>query len=345
MRRTSVHPAGPRRTRRTKPHRSPQADQPAAARDEETGLAKNARTKDPEGRMPLADHLRELRNRLVKSLLAIVVVCGLSMLYFHPIINFLDHPLSGILHRCVTVQGHPQPKDDGHCAMLTISGLLGPFSLMLKVGLTVGVVVSSPVWLYQLWAFLAPGLYQKEKKYALGFLGAALPLFLGGAALAYLILPTTAKVLIDLTPNGATNLVSLDNYLDLLTRLVMVFGFSFEMPLILVMLNFTGVLTGRRMLSWWRWMIMGITVFAAVATPSADPLTMLLLAAPIAALFFLAIGIALIHDARKARRQAAEESDPDTASDLDLTPEALPEVESVSAPSALSGGDDFDDAT
>ncbi len=307
----------------------------------------NARTKDPEGRMPLADHLRELRNRLVKSLLAIVVVCGLSMLYFHPIINFLDAPLSGILHRCVTLQGHPVANNNnGHCAMLTISGLLGPFSLMLKVGLTVGVVVSSPIWLYQLWGFLAPGLYQKEKKYTLSFLAAALPLFLGGAALAYLILPTTAKVLIDLTPNGATNLVSLDNYLDLLTRLVMVFGFSFEMPLILVMLNFTGVITGRRMLSWWRWMIMGITVFAAVATPSADPLTMLLLAAPIAALFFLAIGIALVHDARKARRAAAEETDPDKASDLDLTPEALPEVESVSTPSELPGSSDgFDDAT
>ena len=145
-----------------------------------------------------------------------------------------------------------------------------------------------------------------------------------------------------------TNLVPLDDYLDLLARMVIVFGLSFELPLVLVMLNFAGIITGRRMLGWWRWMIMGITVFAAIATPSTDPLTMLALAAPITALFFLAIGVAMINDRRRARR-SDDDLDPDEASDLDLTPQELPSVESVVTPAlpehVPDGDDGFDDAT
>ncbi len=305
-------------------------------------LKSASKTKDPEGRMPLADHLRELRNRLVKSLLAIGLVTGVSFAYYRRITDFLTHPLSKIIG-CV-VSPNQSPPAGQHCAILNINGLLGPFTIMLKVGLMVGVLLAAPVWLYQLWAFLAPGLHQKEKKYALSFVGAGVPLFFGGACLAYLILPTTARVLIDLTPNHVTNLVPLDGYLDLLARMVIVFGLSFELPLLLVMLNFSGILTGRRMLGWWRWMIMGITVFAAIATPSTDPLTMLALATPITALFFLAIGVAIINDRRKARR-SDDDLSPDEASDLDLTPEALPEVESVSARALPERAGDLDDDT
>ncbi|AEW97547.1 MULTISPECIES: twin-arginine translocase subunit TatC [Streptomycetaceae] len=320
-------------------------------------MLKSARKpKDPEGRMPLGDHLRELRNRLLKALLAVGVITGVSFAYYEPITNFLTAPLRESVG-CVVGMGFT-PKPGQHCAQLNINGLLGPFSLMLKVGLMSGVVIASPIWLYQLWAFLAPGLHRNEKKYALSFVGAGFPLFIGGACFAYLLLPTTAHTLIGLTPDHVTNLVPLDGYLDLLTRMVLVFGFSFELPLLLVLLNFGGILTGRRMLGWWRWMVMGITVFAAIATPSSDPLTMLALAAPITALFFLAVGIALFNDRRRARR-AGEELDPDEASELDLTPEALPEIESVGAPAlpeqpsrmddgpSATGarGDGFDDAT
>lgn len=306
-----------------------------------------SKAKDPEGRMPLADHLRELRNRLVKSLLAIGVVCGLSFLYYRRIIDFLTRPLNKILGGCVA-SAHHAPPPGQHCAILNINGLLGPFTIMLKVGLMIGLLLAAPIWLYQLWAFLAPGLHRNEKKYALSFVGAGVPLFFAGAGLAYVILPTTARVLIDLTPNHVTNLVPLDGYLDLLARMVIVFGLSFELPLVLVMLNFAGIITGRRMLSWWRWMIMGITVFAAIATPSTDPLTMLALAAPITALFFLAIGVAMINDRRRARR-SDDDLDPDEASDLDLTPQELPSVESVVTPAlpehVPDGDDGFDDAT
>ncbi|MEU2779365.1 twin-arginine translocase subunit TatC, partial [Streptomyces sp. NPDC007162] len=198
------------------------------------------------------------------------------------------------------------------------------------VSLMAGVVLASPVWLYQLWAFVAPGLHKHERRYAYAFVGVGVPLFFGGAVFAYEVLPTTAKVLIDLTPDGVDNLLPLDDLLDLVTRMVVVFGLSFEMPLLLVMLNLTGVLSGRRMLGRWRGTVMGITVFSAAATPSTDPLTMLALAAPIWGLYFAAVVFSLLNDRRKARREAEGPGD-DEAPDRDLTPQDLGEVESVSS--------------
>jgi sec-independent protein translocase protein TatC len=144
------------------------------------------------------------------------------------------------------------------------------------------------------------------------------------------VLPTTAQVLIGFTPKDVNNLLPLDDLLDLVTRMVLVFGLSFELPLLLIMLNLTGALTGKRMLGWWRGMILGITVFAAVATPSTDPLTMLALAGPIWVLYFGAVVFSLLNDRRKRRREA-EGPDDDEASDLDLTPEDIGDVEAVPA--------------
>lgn len=304
-------------------------------------MLKSARNKkDPEGRMPLGDHLRELRNRLLKSLLAIGAVTVAALFYYnHGLADFLTLPLRKSVG--CTAGFDQVAKQGAHCAQLTINGLLGPFTIMLKVGLMVGVVAASPVWLYQLWAFLAPGLHNHEKKYALGFVAAGFPLFIGGACFAYEILPTTAATLIGLTPDHVGNLIPLDSYLDMLVRMVLVFGLSFELPLLLVLLNFGGVISGKRMAGWWRQMVMGITVFAAVAVPSSDPLSMLALAAPITALFFIAVGISLFNDRRRGRGR--EVLDDDEASHLDLTPSALPEVESVPAPRALE--EDYDDAT
>ncbi|MEU9210403.1 twin-arginine translocase subunit TatC [Streptomyces sp. NPDC048415] len=299
-------------------------------------MLKSARNKekDPEGRMPLAEHLRELRNRLAKAMLAIVVVTVVAAFYYNDIINFFTKPVLesvGCPKTFAEVAKMPQGKQ---CAQITINGLLAPFTLALKVSLMAGIALASPVWLYQLWAFVAPGLHKNEKKYAYAFVGSGVPLFLGGAFFAYKVLPTTAKVLIDFTPDGVNNLLPLDDLLDLVTRMVVVFGLSFELPLLLVMLNLTGILTGKRMLGWWRAMIMGITVFAAVATPSTDPLTMLALAGPIWILYFGAVGFSLLNDRRKRQREA-EGPDDDEASDLDLSPEDIGEVETVSASRAL----------
>ena len=294
------------------------------------------KARDPEGRMPLVEHLRELRNRVAKAMLAIVIVTVVAAFFYNDIINFFTKPvLDSVgcpssfseLAKQQTQRGNP-------CAKITINGLLAPFTLALKVSLMAGVVFASPVWLYQLWAFVAPGLHKNEKKYAYAFVASGVPLFLGGAYFAYRVLPTTAKVLIEFTPFDVDNLLPLDDLLDLVTRMVIVFGLSFELPLLLIMLNLTGILTGKRMASWWRAMIMGITVFAAVATPSTDPLTMMALAGPIWVLYFGAVAFSLTNDRRKRRRDEAGPGD-DEASDLDLTPEALGEVETVTASRSL----------
>jgi sec-independent protein translocase protein TatC len=284
--------------------------------------------------MPLADHLRELRNRLAKAMLAIVLVTAVAAFFYNDIINFLTKPILDSVGCQESFEQLAKSPAKHQCAEITINGLLAPFTLALQVSLMAGVVLASPVWLYQLWAFVAPGLHKHEKKYAYAFVGTGVPLFLVGAFFAYKVLPTTAKVLIDFTPQGVDNLLPLDDLLQLVTRMVIVFGLSFELPLLLIMLNLTGVLSGKRMLGWWRVMIMAITVFAAVATPSTDPVSMLLLAGPIWVLYFGAVVFSLLNDRRKRLREAEGPGD-DEASDLDLTPEDIGEVETVSASRAL----------
>ncbi|MET8678696.1 twin-arginine translocase subunit TatC [Streptomyces sp. NPDC004647] len=321
-------------------------------------MLKSARKqeKDPEGRMPLAEHLRELRNRLLMSVGAICLVTIVALFFYKDIVSFLMQPVLD------SVGCDPSTKIDlslgtgGSCADFTVNGLLSPFTIMLKVAFMTGLVVSTPIWLYQLWAFLAPGLHRHEQKYSLFFVGAGVPLFVGGAFFAYMILPTTAEVLLDFTPAPAKNLLPLDDFLDLLTRMVVVFGLAFELPLLLVLLNLGGVVTGRRMLSWWRAMVMGITLFGAVATPSTDPVGMFALAGPVTLLYFAAVGVSLLNDRRRARREAAGPDD-DEASELDLTPEAVGEIEPVAPGGALPEGtggqvngsrppqNGFDDAT
>ncbi|MGW2853508.1 twin-arginine translocase subunit TatC [Streptomyces sp. NPDC001215] len=299
-------------------------------------MLKPARKKerDAEGRMPLADHLRELRNRLTKAVLAIVVVTIVCAFFYQHVINFVTAPLLRSVGCNQSFGQLAQAKGNTRCAHITISDLLGPFTLALKASLTAGVVLASPIWLYQLWAFVAPGLHRHEKKYAYAFVGFGVPLFLAGGYLAYRVLPATAKFMVDLTPAGVENLLSLDKLLDLVTRMVLVFGLAFEMPLLLVMLNLTGILSGRRMLGWWRGMVVGIAAFAAVATPTADPMSMLALAAPIWALYFVAVAFSLLNDSRRARRADQGLSD-DEASELDLTPEEIGAVEPVPASRAL----------
>ncbi|MBP0457244.1 twin-arginine translocase subunit TatC [Streptomyces montanisoli] len=314
-------------------------------------MAKSARTqaRDDEGRMPLVEHLRELRNRLAKGLLAIIVVACVAAYFYNDIINFFTDPILGSVGCKGDFTSLARTKGEA-CANVTMDGLIAPFSLALKVSLMAGVVCASPVWLYQLWAFVAPGLHRHEKKYALAFVGTGVPLFFLGALFAYEVLPTTAKVLLGFTPDHVANLLPLDELLDLVTRMVVVFGLSFEMPLLLVMLNFVGILSGKRMIGWWRIMIMGITVFAAVATPSTDPLSMLVLAGPIWVLYFAACFVALTNDRRKRRIEEAGPAD-DEASALDLDPEdvdtappittpALPEQADAAGTHRVNGYDD-----
>ncbi|MFD7624743.1 twin-arginine translocase subunit TatC [Streptomyces sp. NPDC059851] len=306
--------------------------------------------KDAEGRMPLVEHLRELRNRLLKSVLAILVITVVAAFYYKDVIDFMLKPM---LDSVGCTDGVVSQRNGRPCADMTVNGLIAPFSIALKVSLTAGVVLSAPVWLYQLWAFVAPGLHSHEKKYAMGFVAIGAPLFGAGAVLAYRLLPKTATILLDFTPEHARNLLPVDDYLDLVTRMVVVFGLAFELPLLLILLNFTGVVTAKRLAGWWRGMVLGITVFAAFATPTGDPLTMLSLASPIVALYFIALGICLVNDRRRRRNNPDALLSDDEASELDLAPAPIGAVEAVAAPAQLpeqtDGGrrriNGYDDAT
>ncbi|MBT3166806.1 twin-arginine translocase subunit TatC [Streptomyces sp. Vc74B-19] len=272
--------------------------------------------------MPLVDHLRELRNRLAKAVLAIVVVSVVAAFYSEQLMQFLAEPVP----KCDSLTN----SDGGNCAIVSFNTLTSPFTTTIKVSLMAGLVVSSPVWLYQLWAFVAPGLHKHEKKYTYVFVSAAVPLFAGGALLSYVILPVSIKVLLSLTPGGSANILSLDEVLDFTIRMVLIFGLAFELPLLLVMLNMVGIVSGRRMLGWWRGVVMGVFVFGAVATPTTDPVGMLALSVPIIVLFFFAVGFSLLNDRRRERRESAGLAD-DEASELDLTPEDVEPAEPVKA--------------
>ncbi|MFJ8648022.1 twin-arginine translocase subunit TatC [Streptomyces sp. NPDC093546] len=285
--------------------------------------ARSKKEKDPEGRMPLADHLRELRNRLAKAMLAITITSIAAAFYSQELMDFLSSPVE----RC--------PKGvmetGGTCATIVYNDLLSPFTTTVKVVLMAGIVLSCPVWLYQLWAFVAPGLHKSEKKYTYYFAAAAVPLFAAGVYVAYLIMPVSMSVLLSITPDPAANLLEVDKILDFTVRMVLIFGFSFELPVLLIMLNAAGIVTGRRMAGWWRGVIMGIFVFGAIATPSTDPLGMIALSGPIILLYFLAVGIALLNDKRRRRNDPDAELDDDEAAPVDLTPAPIGEVETVSS--------------
>ncbi|MGW0996134.1 twin-arginine translocase subunit TatC [Streptomyces sp. NPDC002520] len=278
--------------------------------------------------MPLVEHLRELRNRLAKGMLAITVVSVVVAFYSQDLMSFLMHPVP----RCTKGLGE---STGGHCAVIAYTDLLSPFTTTVKVCFMAGVIISSPVWLYQLWAFIAPGLHKHERKYTYAFVAAAAPLFLAGAWLAYTILPISMRVLLGITPEGSANILPMDKILDFIVRMILIFGGAFELPLLLIMLNFVGIVSGRRMLGWWRGVVMGVFVFGAVATPTTDPFGMIALAGPIVVLYFIAVGLSILNDRRRGRANPDAELDDDEASSLDLTPQPIDDVQPVPAAAAL----------
>ncbi|WP_438818847.1 twin-arginine translocase subunit TatC [Streptomyces ginkgonis] len=296
--------------------------------------AARKKAKDPEGRMPLTEHLRELRNRLAISVLAVVVITIVALFFAKSIMNFITEPLP----QCIELED-ADPAGT-RCATLTQAGLTSPFATYIKVSLMVGFVLASPVWLYQAWGFMAPGLHKNEKKYTRAVVAVGVPLFLFGAYFAYWLLPRAIPVLLSFSADGAENLVSVDDILDITVRMAVAFGFAFELPLVLVMLNFGGVVSGKRMLGWWRGMVVGIAIFAAAITPT-DLMSMIALQVPVTGLYFLATGIALLNDYRRRRNDPEAQLGDDEASDLDLTPSSIDGPEDIGRP----GRGGYDDAT
>ncbi|GAA4105371.1 twin-arginine translocase subunit TatC [Actinomadura miaoliensis] len=266
---------------------------------------------DPEGRMPLMDHLRELRNRLIKALLALVVGTIVGWIFFQPIWDFLKEPYCSL--------PASQQLESGKCT-LVVNTIFQQFFLRLKISFIVGIVLSSPVWLYQLWAFVAPGLYRREKRWTYVFLGAAIPLFLVGTVLAYMTVDKGLQLFLGgFSIDDVTALITVDHYLGYVMAMLLVFGMTFELPLFVVVLNMAGVLSFEMIKKSQRIAVFGIFVFAAVATPSGDPFTMLALALPTLVLFEISAVLAFFNDRRRARRPDpyAGLSD-DEASPLDL---------------------------
>ncbi|MBF6048658.1 twin-arginine translocase subunit TatC [Streptomyces sp. NRRL B-1677] len=275
--------------------------------------------------MPLAEHLRELRNRLAKAVLAIIVVAIVAAFYQKQLTDFLSSPVPKCPGRDLA-QSH-----GGNCAIVVFNSLSSPFTTIVKICLLAGVTVSSPIWLYQLWAFLAPGLHKSEKKYTVAFVATAAPLFVAGAWLAYEIMPMSMRVLLQITPDSAANTLNLDDILDFTVRMILVFGLAFELPLLLVMMNIAGMVTGKTMVKWWRGVVMGTFVFGAVATPSTDPFGMCILAVPIIILYFGAVGFSMLNDKRRERRNPDHLLSDDEAAPLDLSPQPLGDSEPMPA--------------
>ncbi|MBO4272914.1 twin-arginine translocase subunit TatC [Microbispora sp. H10670] len=249
-----------------------------------------------DGRMTLMEHLRELRNRLVKAILAVVVGTAVGFIYFDPIWNFLKQPY------CRLPQAHQFNKDQ---CILVVNGVFDSFFVNLKVAVMFGLVVSAVFWIYQLWAFVTPGLYQNERRYTVAFLGLSVPLFTAGAALAYITMDKGLALLLGFAPDGTLTLVSINEYLSFALAMLIIFGISFLMPLLLVFLNVIGVVRYRMVSKHTRMVVFLMFVFAAVATPSQDPITMLALALPMVALFFVAMAFMYFHDKKRDAADAA----------------------------------------
>ena len=244
-------------------------------------------------KMPLLDHIREFRNRLLKSLVAILLVAVAGWVFYQDIIRMLTLPFCDL--------GQSSAPTQDTCGDLYVNGILGPFNLQVKIAILCCVILSAPIWIYQLWSFITPALHRKEKRVALIFAAIATPLFATGSALAYLILPHAVDVLLGFTPDNLGNLVRFDEYLDFVLRLILIFGIAFVLPLFLVALNLLGVLSGKAILKPWRTAVFLCFLFTAIFTPTPDPITMTLLAIPLCLIYFASGIFALLTDKRRDR--------------------------------------------
>ncbi len=277
--------------------------------------------KDPEGRMPVMDHLRELRRRVVYALFFILIGAVVGYFLYPHTLAFLRHPYCGVPERYRFT-----PKGTNGCVLI-YHGALDGFTTRLKVSIISGVVFTGPFWLYQVWAFITPGLRKNERKYTIWFILTSTVLFAAGMTLAYVVLSKGMKFLLEASGSGTQAQLTVSDYISFVTLMLVAFGAAFEVPLLVVMANLAGVLRGRWLLKSQRIAIFLIFLFAAVATPTTDPFTMCAMALPMVALFEGAVLFAVVHDRRKARRKAAERAETqledDVPSELDPIPREL----------------------
>jgi sec-independent protein translocase protein TatC len=245
--------------------------------------------------MALADHLRELRARVLKVAVVLTIGVVVAWFFYDDLFSLLFEPYR---------RAQEILESEGVASMPVLSGVANPLLLQIKVCALAAVVVTSPYWLYQLWAFIVPGLHANERRWTRIFAVVAGPMFMLGVFVGYYVLPKGIEVLVGFTPGGLQNLVEFGEYFRFLTRMLLVFGIAFEIPLFVVMLSLAGVVSGRALGRYRPWIVLGAFVFAAVATPSTDPFSMLMLAIPMTLLFLVSEVVARLVD-RRRRRQAA----------------------------------------
>lgn len=253
-------------------------------------MAAQRRDQNPERRMSLAEHLIELRRRLTFAGIGIVVGGIAGWLLAEYVWDALRIPILAIA--------------EDHAATINYDSITGAFSIRMQIAVVLGIVIASPVWLYQVFAFLAPGLTRNEKRYVFGFFFSAVPMFLGGCVAGWFVFPRIVEFMAQFVPPEDASFYNANYYLDFVLKLVLVTGAGFVMPVFLVLLNFGGVIRGMTILKGWRWAVLVIVSFTALATPAADVISMLLLALPLALLYFASVAIAIAHD-RIADRKAA----------------------------------------
>ncbi len=265
---------------------------------------KRAGRRGPDGRMSLGAHLIELRNRLFISAIAIAVALVAGW--------FLSSWVWDILRRPIL-----ELEDRGRTALIQYTDVGSGFDTKIQISLFIAVLIASPVWLYQIWSFIVPALNRKEKWTAVGFLASAVPLFLAGVYAGWIVLPNIVRLMSTFQPSEDAFQIEARSYLDFTIKLLLAVGVGFVMPVFLVLLNFIGVIRGRSILKSWRIALLLIILFAAITTPAADLMSMFLLAAPIAALYFIAAGVAILHDRTVDKRRAAELEDDGLLHDTD----------------------------
>jgi len=281
--------------------------------------------------MSVLDHLRELRRRLIIAMVIIALGAVVGWLVYNPLLELLKHPYCNIPYQH---RFGAQNQSASQCK-LTFTAPLDGFTIRLKVSVAAGAVLTAPFWLYQIWAFITPGLRKNERRWTIGFVLSSSVLFALGMGLAYLTLYKGLSVLITQAGNGTSAVLTIKDYVSFVILMLVIFGASFELPLLIVMLNAVRVLPFRLLKRGQRVGIFLIFVFAAVATPSTDPFTMVAMALPMVLLFELAVLWCLVHDRRRARRQLAEEHErlpDDVASSVDAQPSPLDDTEWTDLP-------------
>jgi sec-independent protein translocase protein TatC len=257
--------------------------------------------------MSLAEHLLELRKRLIYSAIAIVVAAVVAFVNWGWLSDLLRLPVQFSSLTDVVKAAMQVPIDEiaeQRAATINYTTVSEAFDLHVQIGVTIAILLASPIWLYQIFAFLVPGLTRREKRYTFGFFFSAVPLFLAGAAVGWILFPHIVEVLSGFAQAEAATFLGARYYYDFIVKLVLAVGIGFVLPVFLVLLNFLGVLAGRTILRGWRVAILAITLFCAIATPAADLVSMFLLAIPMVVLYFAAVGIAVVRDRIVERRRS-----------------------------------------